>query len=66
MTYDNIYRKCGSCGQYINTYTTDHVVIREVDGMHTYLHMLPCFHRYVEDVDEYEQVDTVLRHQHRR
>jgi hypothetical protein len=65
MTDPRIYRTCGSCRQHINTETTDHVILTEVDGYRTYLHLRPCYNRYMEDVDEYESVERVLRHQHR-
>jgi len=60
----NIYQKCEDCRGYINTLTTDHMIVRGVDGAPVYLHMRPCYQRYAES-NRHEIIERVLRHQHR-
>jgi hypothetical protein len=60
----NIYQRCEECRGYINTMTTDHIIVKGEDGASVYLHLRPCYQRYAES-NRHEVIERKLLHKHR-
>lgn len=63
MSYENSYRKCEHCGQFINVLCTDHVEAEHYDAR-VYLHINPCWRLYSE-VHDLTDEHIIRRHLHR-
>ena len=57
MTYNNTYKKCAHCGQYINTELSRHYQAIEC-GQVIYLHVNPCL-RFYEPSCELESLTII-------